>query len=828
MFPILYDETSITYGTVPSDNGLGVLSDALACKVTEERNGVYELELTYPASGIHSKDIQLRHLLKVKPNFTDNNQLFRIYKIGKVLNGSFKINARHISYDLSGIEITSGSAGSAVAACTLLSTNDFTIDTDKNVVANFKITEPSSRRSWLGGKAGSLLDVFGTGEYHFDNFDIHFLLHRGTNRGVEVRYGKNLLSLSQDRDSSSLTTAIIVFWKDSETGEVVYSAKTSTGLTLDVENVQCIDVSMDYDEKPTVAQLNLKAQNYIQNHDYSVVKNNVKLNFLQIGTLKDRVDLCDEVKIIYEDFGIESTAKCVKTVWNVLDEKYESIELGELKANFADTFISTTNETRQIINQSQTMLQIAIQNATSLITGNDGGYVILHDSNNDGYPDEILIMDTADIATATKVWRWNKSGLGYSSTGYAGTYGLAMTMDGQIVASFITTGTMSANRVRTGLLQDVSGNNYFDLDSGRAHFDSLEISIGGTDTDAATAISNAATAAANAQTTADGKVSPSAVRTAFAADSTSITVSSGTITFNSNSFIVNSDYFKVNRYGGVQASQIAYNGFIYFYANSSFTGNSCMQIGATVIIPSGGSASIEPAIYMYDTSSNLERIMMYATPSGLAYGAVLKMSGDGTSNYSQLTDYDLDFRRGGKSLAHMYDNGGEGIIFLEKSSGWSYRTMINSAGIYGTPSSGSYPFALEATSQNGGHFYLGTTSGSPKIQMYGASGYVECVTLVQTSTRKTKKNIVDLDEAEARKILELRPSVYDFKDEAMGKDRRGFIAEDVYDVIPQVVGKNEAGEINSLDYIQLIPYLTKLIQMQQKDIEWLKKKMKEA
>ena len=90
-------------------------------------------------------------------------------------------------------------------------------------------------------------------------------------------------------------------------------------------------------------------------------------------------------------------------------------------------------------------MQQAIENATKLISGGLGGYVIIHSSTGGNHPDEILIMDTDDINTASKVWRWNKGGLGYSSTGYNGPYALAMTQDGQIVADFITTGTMSAS-----------------------------------------------------------------------------------------------------------------------------------------------------------------------------------------------------------------------------------------------------------------------------------------------------------------------------------------------------------------------------------------------
>lgn len=114
---------------------------------------------------------------------------------------------------------------------------------------------------------------------------------------------------------------------------------------------------------------------------------------------------------------------------------------------------------------ANTDLNDAIDKATSLITGADGGFVRFIYDENDNLT-EIVIMDTDDISTATKVWRWNSGGLGYSSNGYAGPYTLAMTQDGSIVADFITSGTMSANVIRAGILTDTDGYNYWDLDNG--------------------------------------------------------------------------------------------------------------------------------------------------------------------------------------------------------------------------------------------------------------------------------------------------------------------------------------------------------------------------
>ena len=465
MQPILY--SSVTEGTVPAHFGVGVLSDCISCKVTEERNGAFELVMTYAAEGLHASDIQVNAILKAKPNFTDDPQLFRIYKVGKVIDGRFEVNAQHISYDLSGKLITDGSAGSCVAACALLQTKagNFTITTDKSVTANFRVSEPSSVRSWFGGKAGSLLDVYG-GEWAYDNYTVSLKQARGSDRGVEIRYGKNLTNLSQELNMENLCTGVVPYYVDSDGNQTV-GAKVLTGLSLDVPRDLAVDFSSDVNpdsSTPILTQLANLATSYVSKHNLTAPTDSIELDFVQIAELQERVDLCDTVHIYFEALGLSATAKCIKTEWDVLEERYTSTTFGDARTNIADTIVEQQRAVE--LKPSSSMMDQAIERATKLITGNLGGFVVIHDSNNDGEPDEILIMDTNDISTATKVWRWNKNGLGYSSTGYDGTYGLAMTADGEIVADFITTGTMSANRVRTGMISSTNNLLQIDLDAG--------------------------------------------------------------------------------------------------------------------------------------------------------------------------------------------------------------------------------------------------------------------------------------------------------------------------------------------------------------------------
>ena len=102
--------------------------------------------------------------------------------------------------------------------------------------------------------------------------------------------------------------------------------------------------------------------------------------------------------------------------------------------------------------QNQSFLAQAQQMATDIITNATEGYVYIK-YGADGTAEELCIMDTDSPDTATKVWRWNMNGFGYSPNGYNGPYTTAMTMNGEIVANFITAGTMLANRIKGGTLE---------------------------------------------------------------------------------------------------------------------------------------------------------------------------------------------------------------------------------------------------------------------------------------------------------------------------------------------------------------------------------------
>lgn len=473
MNPVLYESTESTFET----NGLGVLSDTISCQVVEERNGIFEITLEYPLTGIHYQEIKQRRIIFVKPNPYEDPQPFRIYRITKPLSGKITVYAQHISYDLSGVPVSPFSSSSVTGALSGLKTNaavtnPFSFWTDKTSTGDFAVTAPTSTRTLLGGSDGSILDVFG-GEYKFDRWTVRLYNNRGKNSGVSIRYGKNLMDLQQDENISNVVTGIYPYWLSSE-GELTELPEKIVNApgTYDFTRISAIDFSGDFEEAPTEEQLRDRANDYISSNNVGVPTVSITVEFQPLEqteeykdiALLERVNLCDTVNVEYSELGVSATAKCVKTTYDALKDKYISIELGDAKTNIADTIVQQQQEINE--KPSVSFLEQAVINATNWITGNKGGYVIFQ-RNADGQPYEILIMDTPDINTATKVWRWNNGGLGYSSNGYEGPFATAITQDGAIVANFITTGTLQANLIKSGIIQSRDGRAYFNLDTGQ-------------------------------------------------------------------------------------------------------------------------------------------------------------------------------------------------------------------------------------------------------------------------------------------------------------------------------------------------------------------------
>ena len=486
MKPRLYPENETNF----ESNGLGPLSDALACTVEENRNGAFELSMEYPVTGVLFDELKHGSIIFAPPNDSSEPQPFRVYGKSTPLSGVVTVRAKHISYQLSHIPVSPFTAGSCVAALQGLKTNavepcPFDFWTDKETIATFTVTEPASARSLLGGVAGSVLDVYG-GEYEFDRYAVKLHKARGTDSGVVIAYGKNLVDIDQEESIENTITGVYPYYKDTDGNVLELPEKvvsSASAHNFPYPRTVPLDCSREWQETPSVEQLRAYASAYVEKEGIGVPSVSLKVSFVPLWQTEEykaiapaeRLNLCDIATVRFEKLGVNARAKVVQTVYDVLAGRYESITLGEASTNLADTIVAQDKAINAKADTSD--LEAAAASASAWITGNKGGYVVLR-RNADGQPYELLIMDKPTIEEATKVWRFNKSGLGYSSTGYNGTYGLAMTQDGQIVADYITTGSLTANLIRTGVIKSVKDDTFFfDIDTGELKINAKSLQI---------------------------------------------------------------------------------------------------------------------------------------------------------------------------------------------------------------------------------------------------------------------------------------------------------------------------------------------------------------
>jgi len=458
MIPILYDETETQFNS----NGIGRLSEAISAKTNRGLNGEDELTIIYPEDGIHRGELENSRIILAKPSDRKSVQPYRIYKVTKQTHGRVQVNCEHFGYRLNYIPCMPFDANNCAAAMSGLkyyAVGDcpFTFITDISASGEYKQDKPEPIRARLMGSTGSVLGVYG-GELDFDWYTVRLKANIGVDHGVTLRYGKNIIDLRQESNIDKVYTAILPYVSSDNEDEGLITLPEKY-LVADVAasypfvRIMSVDMGNEFgeDEPKTVSALRQKAETYLQTHNVGVPDINIAVQFAalwQTEEYKDvaaleRVDLGDTVTVSFERLGIDTKAKVVHTTYDVINERYEVIEIGKPQASVSSIIAGQSLKIEKTL--TSTMEQ-AIRHATDLITGGLGGYVVLK-RNAHGKPEEILVMDTDDISTAVNVWRWNMNGWGHSMHGYEGPYEMAATLDNGFVADFIKTGTLDAASV---------------------------------------------------------------------------------------------------------------------------------------------------------------------------------------------------------------------------------------------------------------------------------------------------------------------------------------------------------------------------------------------
>ena len=464
----IYDskETNFTH------NGLGVLSPSSAI-IYEVLNGEYSLTLIHPIDRYNKWS-----LLEKDRIIKANGQLFRIYKVKKsVENKEIEVYALHIFYDLSKnfIEDTNIVSKSGAQALRQILSNlsfdtNFTCDSNITTVESTRLVRKNVTQSLIGDDENSFTNRWG-GEIKRDNFHFDFNVQIGESKGTKISYGKNLIGLTATIDMSNIATRIVPVAFD----EITLPEKYVDSEYIDNYSNPIIRVvefeDIKYAESPNnssgdgyktldavYVELRRRSNLMFTNDHIDIPSSNFEVDFVELSKTEqykkykdlETVNLGDVVKVEHKPLNIDFTVRVISYKYNCLLNRYDSIELGEQSS----TIFTSINEIKKnesislgtIIELVNVSKSETINKATELIQNGLGGYVIKTN-------DELIIADNPDLSLAVNVWRWNVNGLGFSSTGYNGTYGLALTGDGQIVADKITAGELNGEIIKANSIE---------------------------------------------------------------------------------------------------------------------------------------------------------------------------------------------------------------------------------------------------------------------------------------------------------------------------------------------------------------------------------------
>ena len=503
-----------------------------------------------------------------------------------------------------------------------------------STVTNFETTMECLKKNLVDSKLGGHLRIrWENGLRYLDYLDD---FPNTSNQKIE--FGKNLLDYAGDYDLSNLATVIIprgakledspvenadaYTLVDSVNGGSIYVQSTSA-----VNAYGWIEQVVDWEDETSPSALLSKARTYLADTQFEELVLEIKAADLhRINPEIDKFRLLDYVRVVSAPHGMDRNI-AITAIEMPLDQPDQITYTMGTKVDMSFTARSKSVNARIMdhianIPTKHSVLKAAKANATALIHSALNGHVVITDN-----ADELLIMDTDNKDTAKKVWRWNLNGLGYSKTGYDGEYGLAMTMDGAIVADYITTGSLDADIIRTGKIQDQTGKNFWDMDTG-------EFALASTATVGGKTVSKIASDAVEEQTQSDifnkltnngqtqgiylsnGKVYINATYIATGTltdvgNNTSFDLSTGTLTMKKGSIDIGNGTFKVDTSGNLTATSASLKGSI----------TSGESSGSKISISNG-------VIRGYWNDDEVGTIHMTSTFQGTATGSGMIISSD--------------------------------------------------------------------------------------------------------------------------------------------------------------------------------------------------------
>ena len=454
---ILYDTNELEFKTL----GIGVLRDAIKVSVTEELNGLFELTMEYPIDGHLFNELKFTRIICCKSSPYSKPQPFRIYSISTPINRTVTINAAHISYDLSGFIVDPFSATNLDETIAGLKNKvygdcPFEYVHTVNESGNVNVSEPKSVRSVLGEHVSKAYQP----DFTFDGLTVIMEDKRGVDTGVDVVYGKNLIDINQEENNTNVYTGVYPYWRDEEDNITVLEERViKTPGTWNYTKIYPLDLSNEFKNMPTQEEMKAFTETYIEVYSLGIPEISLSISVLQLnGTnyeremLTGKINLGDTITVQFPDAKVNAKARCIKTVYDPSQDRYETLELGDAVRTLADSIISSSQDIDNKINAAKESTKEYVDDAVLNATKPKEGSVLLYPNDK---PEALLVMDSTNLSASQMVWKLNENGLSVSTNGYNGTYtnfhqnGKSVLNDNTVDSLDVTSGAIESLDVTT-------------------------------------------------------------------------------------------------------------------------------------------------------------------------------------------------------------------------------------------------------------------------------------------------------------------------------------------------------------------------------------------
>ena len=370
MIPLLFPANFMISGYYPEMSSIGRLSDALSCVITEDLAGCYELEITYPVNGLYTAQLMQPCTIAALRPYADGNEYkrelawFDVYR-RTIENGIITVSAYHISYRMSNyvcyrIPRSPTNARDATGA---IGSNLFPINAPGNIMSvsadpipigagEFVFSGVKSWREYIFDDTYSVRKVF-KAEPIYHGTSLYLAERRGEDRGVEIRYGKNLTGGTITRDETESYNALYAYYRRSDgflVDAIIYPDPQISPVRL-----RAVDFGSYFDAEPTAAQVRAVGEQYMADNMPWLSRETADITFdpdwqqgAVGGTVREIIDLGDTVTVFYGDADLAGAKmRVVRIHYDTLLERFTEFTLGQLDRGYTVTSRDGISATRQ-------------------------------------------------------------------------------------------------------------------------------------------------------------------------------------------------------------------------------------------------------------------------------------------------------------------------------------------------------------------------------------------------------------------------------------------------------------------------------------------------